>query len=124
DTDPGEWLLAQGNHFQDRMLREGRYPDRDDLDRVSAVHPIVYKSSYHFNVFNSCGLATLGVTEETPDAPGGRIERADDGRLTGRTFDMYHVLGGPEVALDTLVEGIKRTQSEYLSVGVTCVGDI
>ena len=91
----GAWIFGQGNHFQDSMLAERRYPDRDDLDRASLEHPIVYRASYHINVFNSKALELLAVTKETPDAAGGRIERdPKTGELTGRTIDMYNALVG------------------------------
>ena len=71
-------------------FKEGRYPNRDDLDRISDRHPIIYRSSYHLNVFNSAGLKALRVDENTPDSPGGRIERDPiTSKLTGRTFDMF-----------------------------------
>ncbi|MGE0847588.1 MAG: amidohydrolase [Flavobacteriaceae bacterium] len=124
-TRPGEWILAQGEHFQSLKLKEGRYPDRHDLDRVSDEHPIVYRSSYHLNVFNSVALKELRVDENTPDAPGGRIERdSETGKLTGRTYDMYAPLQGPQSSVPSLVDAMCRVQEKYLSVGVTCIGEI
>jgi len=124
-TAPGEWVLGQGEHYQNRKLAEGRYPDRHDLDRVSTTHPVMYRASYHLNVFNSLALELLGVDDDTPDAPGGRIERdPDTGVATGRTYDMFEPLGGPQPAVPELAAAIKRVQERYLAVGVTTVGDI
>jgi len=124
-TAPGEWILGQGNHFQDAMLEEKRYPDRHDLDRVSDSHPVVYRASYHLNVFNSYAIRLLNITAETPDAPGGRIERdPETGETTGRTFDMYVDLGGPEWPVDVLRDGMSRVTQRYAAYGVTTVGDI
>lgn len=120
---PGTWILGQGNHFQDAMLAERRYPDRHDLDRVSDVHPVVYRASFHFKVFNSCAMRLLGITPETPDAPGGRIERdPDTDALTGRIFDMYsEVAEADPVELEAAMVKIAQ---RYLALGVTAVGDI
>ncbi|MGI8311996.1 amidohydrolase [Saccharopolyspora hattusasensis] len=123
-TPAGEWVLGQGEHYQHLKLTEGRYPDRHDLDQVSVNHPVMYRASYHLNVFNSRGLRVLGVDDHTPDAPGGRIERDTDGTATGRTYDMFAALGGPQPPLGALIDGIKRAQQRYLSVGVTALGDI
>lgn len=124
-TKPGEWILGQGEHFQNLKLKEGRFPDRDDLDRVSQEHLIVYRSSYHLNVFNTAALKALRVDESTPDAPGGRIERDPaTGKLTGRTYDMYAPLQGPQSTVPSLVDAMVRVQEKYLSVGVTCIGEI
>lgn len=124
-TKPGEWILGQGEHFQSLKLKEGRYPDVKDLDRVSDRHPIVYRSSYHLNVFNSVALKVLRVDKDTPDAPGGRIEHDPvTGELTGRTYDMYAPLQGPQSTVPSLVDAMVRVQEKYLSVGVTCIGEI
>ena len=123
-TEAGRWVMGQGEHYQNLKFAERRYPDRHDLDRVSTRHPVLYRASYHINVFNSFALELLGVDDTTPNAPGGRIERGDDGVATGRTYDMFAALGGPQPAMDVLSEGIKRVQQRYLAVGVTTLGDI
>ena len=121
----GEWVFGQGTHYQDAYLAERRYPDKRDLDLASTRHPVVFRSSYHLNVFNSKALQLLGANRETPDAPGGRIERDPrTGELTGRTFDMYDALGGPEAPLEQVLAGIEYSQRQYLEKGVTAVGDI
>jgi predicted amidohydrolase YtcJ len=122
---PGEWILGHGQHFQNLKFKEGRFPDVHDLDKVSDKHPVVYRSSYHLNVFNSFALKLLRVDKHTPDAPGGRIEHDDEtGELTGRTFDMYAPLQGPQSTVPSLVDAMVAVQEKYLSVGVTCIGEI
>ncbi|OJX65901.1 MAG: hypothetical protein BGO95_05670 [Micrococcales bacterium 73-13] len=124
DVPAGRWIMGHGQHFQDVMLAEGRYPDRHDLDRVSAEHPVFYRSSYHLNVFNSRALEVLGVDRDTPDARGGRIERDEQGEPTGRTYDMFDPLGGPQAPVPELADAIARVQQRYLAVGVTALGEI
>ncbi|MBS0248926.1 MAG: amidohydrolase [Proteobacteria bacterium] len=124
-TPPGEWILGHGQHFQNLKFKEGRFPDVHDLDKVSKKHPVVYRSSYHLNVFNSVALKVLRVDKWTPDAPGGRIEHDEEtGELTGRTFDMYAPLQGPQSTVPSLVDAMVQVQEKYLSVGVTCIGEI
>jgi predicted amidohydrolase YtcJ len=124
DTPDGEWVMGHGQHFQDALFTEKRFPDRHDLDRVSTRHPVMYRSSFHTNIFNSAGLALLGVTAATEDAPGGRIERDEHGEPTGRTFDMYAAIGGPQAPVEVLADAIDRVQDMYLEVGVTGLGEI
>ncbi|GAB3617740.1 amidohydrolase [Okibacterium endophyticum] len=125
DTPAGEWIFAQGEHYQELKLAEGRLPDRFDLDRATTAHPVVYRSSYHTNVFSSLALQQLGVTRDTPDAPGGRIEHSEtDGEPTGRTYDMFAALEGPEASVEALEAAIAEVQSSYLALGVTSIGDI
>ncbi|WP_067244371.1 amidohydrolase [Microbacterium resistens] len=123
-TPEGEWVIGHGQHFQDSLFEEQRFPDRHDLDRVSTSHPVMYRSSFHTNIFNSAALARMGVTAATPDAPGGRIERDEDGEPTGRTFDMFAAIGGPQAPVPVLADAIERVQEMYLRVGVTGLGEI
>lgn len=123
-TPAGDWVMGHGQHFQDAMLAENRFPDRHDLDRVSTEHPVLYRSSFHTNVFNSYALEVLGLTRDTPDAPGGRIEHDETGELTGRTFDMYAAIGGWQAPVDELADAVEKTQDMYLEVGVTGLGEI
>lgn len=125
DVPEGEWILGQGEHYQHLKLAEGVYPDRHDLDRVSIRHPVIYRASYHINVFNSLALDLLGVDDDTPDAPGGRIERdPETGGATGRTFDMFGPLNGPQAPVPVLADAMHKTEEMYSAVGVTAVGDI
>lgn len=120
ETPKGRWILGQGNHYQDQLLAEKRYPDRDDLDRVAPDHPVVCRFSFHINVLNSKALEVLGVDENTPDTNGGRLERdPETGRLTGRTIDMWDEIDGPDWPLDELLPALSIAQDSYLSGGVT-----
>ncbi len=118
----GEWIIAQGSLFQDMRLRDKRYPDRQDLDRVSVDHPILFKTSYHMVVVNSKVLEIAGITADTPDPQGGIIERDSSGQPTGRMKDMYHRLPVPMPDYPTVKDAIRRTGNErFLANGVTTV---
>jgi len=123
-TPAGNWVMGHGQHFQDALFAEGRFPDAADLDLVSTEHPVMYRSSFHTNIFNTRALDVLGITRDTPDAPGGRIERDEDGEPTGRTFDMFAAIDGPQAPVDDLADAIEKTQDMYLAVGVTGLGEI
>jgi predicted amidohydrolase YtcJ len=81
-TDPGEWVGGMG--YDDTQLAEGRHPTREDLDRVSTEHPVaVLHISGHLAAVNSLALEQFGFGPETPDPPGGRIQRDADGNPNG-----------------------------------------
>lgn len=123
-TPVGNWVMGHGQHFQDALFAEGRFPDAADLDLVSTVHPVMYRSSFHTNIFNTRALEVLGITRDTPDAPGGRIEHDENGEPTGRTFDMFAAINGPQASVEDLADAIEKTQDMYLAVGVTGLGEI
>lgn len=79
---PGAWL--QGDSLSVAGLAEGRFPDRDQLDRVVAERPVVLRGiGKHVVAANSLALRIAGIDGTTEDPPGGRIERRADGEPTG-----------------------------------------
>ncbi|MFN3212692.1 MAG: amidohydrolase family protein [Henriciella sp.] len=67
---------------------EGRMPLASDLDTVSPDNPVILeRADGHALVANTAALVAGGITDETPDVDGGRIERDADGRATGILID-------------------------------------
>ena len=67
---------------------EGRFPSRQDLDQASALIPIVFeRADGHALVANSAAISKAGVTRETKDPDGGRIEKDAAGEPTGMFID-------------------------------------
>lgn len=72
------WIFGVG--FDDAVLAEGRFPTRDDLDRVSTELPVMATHiSGHFASVNSKGLEVIGFDADTPDPEGGIIRRRPGG---------------------------------------------
>lgn len=64
--------------------RLGRLPTRRDLDRIATDAPILaYRYCGHVAVASSSALALAGVSADTPDPPGGSLDRDADGAPTG-----------------------------------------
>ena len=58
------WVLGMG--YDDAVLKEGRHPTKEDLDKVSTEIPVVViHISGHFAVMNSVGLKAVGITAKT-----------------------------------------------------------
>ena len=67
---------------------EGRFPTRADLDPVTGDRPALFlRADGHALVANSAALAAAGITDKTPDPPGGAILRDARGRPTGMLID-------------------------------------
>nr|WP_315142821.1 amidohydrolase [uncultured Flavobacterium sp.] len=68
------WIIGMG--FDDAVLKEKRFPTKEDLDKVSKDIPImVTHISGHFCSVNTKGLETLAITAKTKDPNGGVIRR-------------------------------------------------
>jgi predicted amidohydrolase YtcJ len=71
---PGEWIIAPG--WDHTLWPVKKFPSRQDLDAISTDHPIFcQRVDGHVAVVNSQALKIAGITRETPDPPGGHIER-------------------------------------------------
>ncbi|MFD1708906.1 amidohydrolase [Siminovitchia sediminis] len=123
---PGEWVVAQGVNFQDSLLEENRFPTKEDLDAISTVHPIVYRPSFHMAILNSKALELANITRDTPDPPGGIIERDIQGEPNGVTRDVEHyLLGIPEPSREEQQRAYMHCiQNDFLARGVTSLFEI
>jgi predicted amidohydrolase YtcJ len=79
---PGSFI--QGAEWDDGKLEERRKLTASDLDAVTPRNPVYLNhATGHFGVANSVALRLAGITRDTPDPPGGTIDRYPDGTPTG-----------------------------------------
>lgn len=77
----GQWLEG-GNWDQDRW--GGEMPNRSWIDPVTPDTPVaVIRYDLHMLLLNSLALRLAGIDRNTPDVPGGVIERDAQGEPTG-----------------------------------------
>ena len=78
----GEWVRGRG--WDEGKLAELRYIHATDLDAVVSGQPVWLSHTMgHYGVANSLALDMAGITADTPDPPGGTIDRDANGRPTG-----------------------------------------
>ena len=108
----GEWIVGRG--WIEKVWPEKRFPTRHDLDRFSLDKPVILeRADGHAVVVNSLALKLAGITSDSQDPHGGRIEKDEKGEPTGMLVDRA----------TTLVEKLipKRTRQEDkkdLQVGI------
>ncbi len=79
---PGEWITGAG--WDEGKLEDLRCVYAADLDRVAPDHPVwLVHTMGHYGAANSAALAMAKVNKDTPDPPGGTIDRRLDGTPTG-----------------------------------------
>ncbi len=118
----GDWILGRG--FQASRLAERRNPNRHDLDPVSPNHPVGIANREGMGwTFNTLGLRRVGVHDDTPDPPGGPMERDADGRPLGPMWDNTRTVfinpNLPTQTLDDLIDGYRWISGELNRHGVT-----
>jgi predicted amidohydrolase YtcJ len=128
ETPAGSWIIAHGSPMQDFRLRDKRFPDKDDLDRVLPDHPVSVSFGAHITIGNSKALATAKITRDTPDPAGGAIRRNPrTGEPTGELHERAQLIlrkAVPEFSYHQLKDGIVFALNQCLERGVTTVHDI
>lgn len=118
-TPEGAWILGHGWN-QNRWERFGH---RRDLDPLTPDQPVYLTAlSLHAAWANTEALRIAGVSAETPDPPGGRIQRDPDGAPTGILFETAMQLVDsiiPEPGLDRRLAALRRAQKQLWRFGLT-----
>lgn len=121
----GNWIRAEG--YNEFHLAEKRHPIRWDLDEATTTHPVkLTHRSGRAHVLNSLALALVGITKETPEPPGGMIERdLETGEPNGLLYGMSDYLAKvvPPLNYSELEQGIKLANENLLSLGITSIQD-
>jgi predicted amidohydrolase YtcJ len=123
---PGEWIL--GGDWDDQRWTPPELPTRALIDDATNGTP-VFVSRYdgHMALANAAALGRAGVTERTPDPPGGVIVRDARGNPTGVLKDaamdiVTRVV--PARTADERMRAVKRAMEHAESLGVTSVQDM
>ncbi len=102
DIPAGQALYGRG--WIETGWPEQRFPMASDLDGVAPNNPVILeRADGHAVVVNSAALTAAGITPETPDTAGGRIEKDGHGEPTGMLIDaagapVFALLSAPSAA--------------------------
>ena len=121
-ANPGKEPLT-GRGWIETHWPEKRFPTRADLDAVVADRPVVLeRSDGHAVVLNSAALTLAGITKDTKDPSGGRIERDAAGEPTGMLIDTAQGLIGaklPPLSYARRREALEKAVNLYAARGWT-----
>jgi hypothetical protein len=125
-TPPGTWIKGSG--YNEFYLAERRHPTRRDLDQAAPHHPVkLAHRSMHACVLNSMALSLAGISVETPDPPGGLIDRElETGEPGGLLFGMNSYINEkviPPLTDAEISRGVKLANRKLLSLGITSLQD-
>jgi predicted amidohydrolase YtcJ len=81
-TPAPQWVRVVGG-WSEFQFAERRFPTLDEINAVAPDTPVFVLHLYTHAMMNAAALRALGYTRETPDPPGGVIERNDRGEPTG-----------------------------------------
>lgn len=125
-TPAGQWVV--GFKYDDTKTAEGRPLTYNDLDLAAPNHPVfIEHRGGHTAYVNSLALKIAGVTDKTPDLPGGYFARDAAGQLTGglreNATNPFRQKIPNVYTRDDYREGVKLISKMMARTGVTSVHD-
>ncbi|HUP00076.1 MAG TPA: amidohydrolase [Gemmatimonadota bacterium] len=103
-------------------------PSRALIDSVTPDNPVwIRRPDGHIGLANSRALELAGITRETPDPPGGQIDRdPGTGEPTGILRDASELIAAaiPPVSEEAIREALESALAHAARLGVTSVQDM
>ena len=121
------WLNGHG--WDESVWPEKRYPNKNDLDPVSPDNAVVLTPYYgHMSSVNTKALKLAGIEGDTPDPPGGEIDRDPaTGDPTGVLRDQAIALIDavkPPTTKEEQLRGLQKACEIALSWGCTSIHEL
>ena len=123
-TPSGKWVLGHGwNH---NIWPDGA-PDKIDLDGFSSENPVyLTHKSLHSAWVNTAALKAAGITRNSPNPAGGKIDRSSDGEPNGIFFEGAMSLVENAIPKPDIIEretALNAAQSALHRFGISSVHD-
>lgn len=123
---PGEWIL--GGRWDERAWQPAGLPARSLIDDITNSAPVfVVRFDGSMALANAAALGRAGITEHTPNPPGGAVVRGANGFPTGvlQGTAMAPVLRViPAMSPEQRLHAVKRALEHAQSLGITSVQDL
>jgi hypothetical protein len=122
----GEWITGGG--WDHTLWPDKKFPNKQQLDAVAPKNPVfLVHVSGHVAVANTLALQHGEINKDTPNPPGGMIERDADGAATGMLEEdsaMSLVSARiPDLKSDQRRHGIQMVLADAAKNGVTSAQD-
>jgi predicted amidohydrolase YtcJ len=124
ETPAGQWVRGHG--YNEYHLSEQTHPSKFDLDAASIQHPLrLDHFTKHACILNSLAMLIIGINKDTPDPPGGIIERDSDGQPTGLLLEMNDYVSARMGITSEISRShaLDKANDMLISMGITSVQD-
>ena len=122
---PRKWV--KGSNFNDSKLNEKRHITRWELDGVAQNNPVfILSDTGHQCLANSMALKLAEISKNTPDPPGGEIDRDQKKEPTGLLYETATGLITriiPPYTLEEMKRGFKTVMDQFSEWGITTTHD-
>ncbi|QEH34504.1 N-substituted formamide deformylase precursor [Aquisphaera giovannonii] len=128
-TPPPQWVRVVGG-WSELQFAERRMPTLDEINAAAPDTPVFVLHLYDRALLNRAALRAVGYTRDTPEPPGGMIERDRSGNPTGllvarpNAMILYKTLAlGPKLDPADQENSTRHFMRELNRLGITGVID-
>ncbi|HEX5751803.1 MAG TPA: amidohydrolase [Archangium sp.] len=128
-TPAPQWVRVVGG-FSEHQFAEKRLPTLQELNEAAPETPVFILHLYDRALINRAALRAVGYTKDSPDPPGGRLERDAAGNPTGlllakpNALILYATLAmGPKLPPEFQLNSTRHFMRELNRLGITSVID-
>ena len=128
-TPPPQWVRVVGG-WTEFQFAERRMPTLDEINRAAPDTPVFVLHLYDRALLNGAALRAVGYTKDTPEPPGGEIQRDKQGNPTGLLIArpnasiLYSTLAkGPKLSREDQINSTRHFMRELNRFGVTSAID-
>ena len=128
-TPAPQWVRVVGG-WSEFQFRERRMPTLAEINAAAPDTPVFVLHLYARAMLNAAALRAVGHRRDTPDPPGGVIERDKQGNPTGMLIAkpnaviLYATLAkGPKLPLEYQLNSTRHFMRELNRLGITSVID-
>ena len=129
NTPAPPWVRVIGG-WSEVQFAEKRLPTLDEINKAAPDTPVFVLHLYASAMLNRAALKALGFDKNTPNPPGGQIQRDAHGEPTGlllatpSAMILYSTLGmAPKLELEDQVNSTRHFMRELNRLGVTSAID-
>jgi len=128
-TPPPQWVRVVGG-WSEFQFAERRMPTLAEINAVSPDTPVFVLHLYDRAILNAAALRAVGYGKDTPEPPGGQIERDKQGNPTGlliaqpNAMILYATLAkGPKLPSEAQINSTRHFMREMNRLGLTSAID-
>ncbi len=129
NTPAPQWVRVVGG-WSEFQFKEKRLPTLDEINAAAPETPVFILHLYAQAMLNAAALRAVGYTKDTPNPPGGEIQRDKQGNPTGLLIArpnaniLYSTLAkGPKLSEDDQLNSTRQFMRELNRLGVTSAID-
>ena len=126
DAGAGRWV--QLPRIDATRIREGRLPNKADLDEAAPNNPTVYTWQYanrNIQILNEAAIKAAKIGQATVAPKGCTLHFTPSGEFTGRMESCQSLLNIPEreVTKSEYLDSLTALMKRYNEVGITSIGE-